>query len=563
MTDLQLKASLDAFRTCVTLNSFGMFNEQLNTGYVPTYMEPSIRKDFNSLIQGHGLAIRSTNNYLLGPVFNTHNVDIAGLAISFNEEFTPEQFIDVYEATKAGYYIHADALDNKAEPEGRVARYKITTVYANVIPRTLEIPGFKRLENPAIDLCFKNARDAVRNSYGRIFEEEFVLHALYANEEKTEFIRFVNYYNNFQPNRSSDFQAIAGNRFSSPEEHIFLALFPVLCPSFKEMLCAEELELFRILADPYNLNSLAVKNRLKAVYSLPIYAEFLNEHKLNTLKRNFKMRAVEKLDRYINERVREVERMTTQLLNLEDELDTMRKEKFYTENNQGDVDDQLEYVVKHPYVFDVQEDYGALCLSTRTPLSMWDPDYAEVLYKNIDNIFDNNGVGNVYRRYIRFFFETILINQEATYWMQGYFQVEPDSFNWRYRNRDNVRASHFIDLMRDVKAGYNPHIEHYDCQGTHKVEIGKAQRSRDLITMIETLMNPLKNWNLTDGAVMNQCMQYMFPLLIDNNIQCIEYEDNMYSIVELYEKFKAEKVEEPVEVDEEIAEAVEEVEENE
>jgi hypothetical protein len=59
----------------------------------------------------------------------------------------------------------------------------------------------------------------------------------------------------------------------------------------------------------------------------------------------------------------------------------------------------------------------------------------------------------------------------------------------------------------------------------------------------------------------------MFPILIDNNIQCLEYEGNMYSIVELHDKFSNQTMEDVIEninrISEEVAEAVEEVEENE
>jgi len=119
--------------------------------------------------------------------------------------------------------------------------------------------------------------------------------------------------------------------------------------------------------------------------------------------------------------------------------------------------------------------------------------------------------------------------------MANIIRIVPSTFNWAYDSH-NSESNELLDLLKTVQAGYSPHIVHYNCQGTHKIEIGRAQESRDLIAFIEALLNPLKNWNLSDGAVMRAAIKHMFPILINNNIKCLEYEKEMYTIPELYDK---------------------------
>ena len=556
MTDEQLLRTLNTLRYCVSLNCFGTFEELISremTQDESDLYRHNLNRDFESALNSYLLVVRSTNNYLLGPLLHAHKIKVSGLAMSFDVVTSGSDILRVYEETKKGFYQHADALKTDTWED----RYLITTCYANVIPRDLELEGFTLIENKAIDLCFQQAR--INSCIG--LDEDLVKHKIYMSNDGHEFIRVINYYIASAPYRNTDFNPISGSKFSSPEEHIYLALLPVLAPTLKEKLSKEELELFRILAEPYNLNSLAAKNRLKAVYSAPMYADVVREEQYKVIREQFKHNAVSSIEASIEDAKRRIENFVAELKHHEERLQDLNKYLFYTKYRVSEVDEQLDYIFNHPYIKNIECQYSTLVLTTRIPLSMWDPEVAETIKGNLSNIFNNSGVEERHQKYIRFFFDKVLLEQVATYWTQGLIHIDTNSYQWSYRNRDNVNGNAFVNLMEQLQAGYNPHIEHYNCQGTHKVEINRAATSRDLVAMIEALFNPYKNWNLTDGAVLSRGMDSLFPTLLDRNIKCLEYQNEMYSIIELYDLLNSPEEEVQLteeDIDVEIAVAVEE-----
>lgn len=553
MTDEELSRALDLIRQCVTLNSFGNFPTQREMLEFPEHFRYNINKTFESAINGGLVSIRSTNDYLLGPILGFHKIKVHGLAMSFNVLENVDNLLEVYNETKRDHYEHQDSrLDEFDE------QIYLTTCYINVCPRDLEIPGFQLVDNKAIELCFKQARINAAQQGAFWGDEDLVINKLYKSEDGKEFIRMTNYYIQSAPQRSSDFNYIAGNRFSSPEEHIYLALLPTLSSIVKDRLCKEEIELFRILAEPYNLNSLAAKNRLKAVYALPIYADYISAYNRKIIKRDFAMYSVQRFEHDITATQRQIDRIVMDLEEAERRLQQLHKEKYYTEYQNEEINEQLEYILEHPYVKSTVFNYSNLIMNVRVPLSLWDMDTAETLLNNLENVCEHNNVSDSWIKYIRCFFEEVLIKQTATCYMSGIVNIEAADYGWSYSNRNSVTSRSYLDRLKSMQAIYNPHIEHYNCQGTHKAEINKARATRDLIALFEALLNPLKNWNLTDGAVLNQAMSCMFPVMLNNDIECIEYNGEMITLRALYDKVNAAPVEETIEVDTDIIEAVEE-----
>lgn len=560
MTDQDLQSIIEKFSTCVTLNATPLFVDEEARQQVSeramNIIDYTLAQNFRNAIIGVSNTIRNTNSFLLGPIFRAHQIKIIGLMLIADELDSGSALLEAYGLAKKNYYQAGAAVSNLDFEK----QMYITTVYANTIATDLNLPGFKHIENKALDLCFKTARE---NSLYDI-DEDFIKSDFYINKDETEVIRIVNYYDSQAPRRSSDFQFIQGNKFSSPESHIFLAVLPSISSTLKQELSAEELELFKILANPFTMNSLATKNKLKAVFNLDIYQSIISEIELQRFKEFYKQMTLTRLDNRIDDNRRTIEGHIQEIQRLEDLLDKLLKEQFYIQYTSNESDEQIEYIFKHPYLRNVTTKYNeVIAANTRTPLSMFDPEIASNIIRNMNNIFERNNVEERYQPYIRFFFDVVFTQQQVVYYMQNHIEFNLEG-SYTYRNLHySVNSDNHIELMRTTKAGYNPHIEHYNCQGTHKVEINKAIKSKNLIAIIEALLNPLKNWNLADGAVMNSALQYMFPILIDHNIPCLEYENEMYSIRDLFDKLHPVEERVPVEENVEVEVEVEEDEEDE
>lgn len=484
------------------------------------------------------MPINRINNKLLAPIFNTHKVNVTGYALIFNDTMTLDNLMDAYKD------IHAGDIFLNTVPDA-VLDYKITTCFVNSIEGQLTIPGFTLLEDKRIDACFEQARRNARQS-GILMdiEEEFIISKFYISEDNTEIIRIVNYHVPNRPSRILKFNLISGSNFSSPEAHILLAMLPVFFIELKKLLSQEELELFRVLAEPFNLNSTAAKNRLRAVYGTPQYLERIQLFEQKRILESFKSRRLIRIDNRLSNIKDTIARVVSDLNSYEAQLQELNLEKQFVTYQAEEADEHLMYVLKHPYVKNYSMiDSTVLVLTTRTPLSMWDPEHATIFRRNLHCMVTEN-TQEKYYKYIECFFDKILIAQEATYYMQGKIFINLEDLDSRYRNREDVNNNKHIQLMLDLQAGYNPHIEHYGCLGTHQVEINKAKQSKNIVMLLEALLNPLKNWNLTDGAVMSNAMRHMFPILIDNNIKCIEYDNQMYSLTEFYDLINVPTVEE-------------------
>lgn len=527
MTDAKLNSIV------TTINKYIILNNRCSTDIDEerTLMRDSVIGNFNSALNEKSINIQAVSNYLLGPVFHLRNIQVKGLAMIFNEEFpTEKELLRAYELTKQNHTIL-----NNTELDEIEDTYYITTIYANTIPDDLKLKDFKPMENVAIDLLFEQARKNYEEENNFKFLDEMVKHRIYKHKNNKEFIRIVNYVIPGHPARSSDFSLITGNRFTFPEAHITLALLPVLSPEIQSMLTPEELDLFKILAEPYKVNSLALKNKLKAVFSLNMYQKYMNEVNVRKIALAFKKLKLSNITNNINALVRDIDSKTRDLRILEERLTQYQIEQFYFENVNNNIDIQLDYILNHPYIHSVNmRDDVILQLGVRVPLMHWDTEQAEILLENIHK----QNMSSDAEKYTKSFIKHVLVDQDAVYHMAGEMYIAPDSFRYNFRSHSISDEMH--EQCRKLKAGYNPHIEFYECTGTHRNEIQKAANQRDLVLMVETMLNPYKNWNLADGAVYSSAIERMFPHMIVEEYPCIEYNGEMLTIKELYERTEGE-----------------------
>ena len=478
------------------------------------------------------MPISRINNKLLTPVFNAHKVNVTGYALIFNDTMTLNMLMKKYKDIQTGD-IFLNVMPDK------VLDYKITTCFVNSIEGQLTIPGFTLVEDKRIDACFTQARYNARQAGILIpIEEEFIISKFYISDDNTEIIRIVNYHVPNRPSRTSEFNLISGSSFSSPEAHILLAMLPVFFTELKELLSQEELELFRVLAEPFNLNTLAAKNRLRAVYNTSIYLDRVKKIEQERIITTFKQRRVSNINNRIDSLQQSIMRVVRDLDSYEVQLNELNMEKQLITYQVEGADTQLLYVLEHPYVFNFNlVSNNVIKLMVRVPLTLWDPEHASMFRKNLTRIVHEN-TNKSYYKYIECFFDKVLIDQVATYYMQNIITIDTEDLSTGFENRIEVHNSEHVERMVALQAGYNPHLAHYGCVGTHQAAINKARNSKDITLLLEAMLNPIKNWNLTDGAVMTQSMRNMFPILINNNkIKCIEYDNKMYSMTEFYNLF--------------------------
>lgn len=493
------------------------------------------RSDYQCAYLERNVSLLNIENHLLTSIYGAHNIRIIGIGIPFNEVVTtPQEILTAIDKMKETYQEVFPSIPDEED-------YTVAEIYINSIsPDALVIPGFKPVENNAVDLVFHKARNNARNVTSRWDfpnDEEFIISKLYVSDDKHTVIRVLNYYNNFMSNRASELEYLNSYNLCVPESIILTAILPTLIPELKGVLVKEELELLKLFADPYNLNTLAVKNRLRAIYSLPIYKDIIRNAKVKKIKEAFKTKAVKRINTRINEVQEHISRLVQSIATEEETLANLNNELFVHNYKNTDIDDKLDYIMNHPYITQFNIGYSDnFELTARVPLSIWDLDVAEMVIKNLDKIFESNNVLERYRPLIRCFMQEVLVNQSAVYYMTSDFKINISDYCWSYGSHRNMDDTYFKTLLSDLQAGVNPHIEFYTCTGSHKVEINRAQSSKDLILLLETLLNPIKNWNLTDGAVVNRSMSLMFPALIDSDIKCIEYENEMYTIQEFYNK---------------------------
>lgn len=461
------------------------------------------------------------NNLLLTGILQMNNINVQQFYLTFNNtKLTKEKLTETYNYMLA----HNDAKINLTNDT-----YKLTTVYVNELEEPLDIPGFTLENKAALYACFKNIRLHFKEQEETEIIENVVIDKIYIKQDTKELIRIVNYAISKAPTRTSNIDIIAGNRFKQPEVHVLLALLPILFKDVTKTLCSEELELFKLYTDPYTINTTTARNRLTSLLALDKYKSLLKKKKYEQLKARYIEYTVSSYDRRINDIQNKIEDMTLSLKKQEEILTKTNMEKLYYYNNKNT--DDLEYLINHPYLETINLYGSDLSLTVRVPLTVWDPEEATIIASNLDNLIEDYGIKE-YADLIKFFFKEVLLKQTAVYWMNSNFTLNIANFDYMYRQASNVID--LYKLLQESKAGYNPHIERYRCTGSHKTEINKAIQSRQLIAVFEALLNPIKNWNLSDGAVLGEALRNMFPLVIKKNIKCLQYDKEMYSLQELY-----------------------------
>lgn len=526
MTDTDLIRFIRKFDLHIPLGAITVFDNDENT-----VNKTSNRRAFVD-VQRNTVLLDKCYNSILGIPLRAHNITVRGNAFSFHDiAVNMNEFVADYEEARL------KSISNEPIDNNNLDVYTLTTVYTfdEGIDK-LKIPGFNKINNKNINTVFQATlrKTLVERGYN---EEDYKKEriAFYISEDEHQIIRITNTLITGRALKTSNFEYLASNRYTNPGEHIFLALLPVLVSNIKEQLNDDELNLFKEFTHPFNFNVGAIKNLLRALFSSDTYKNLVKVKELEQLKRMLSFDEVRRYDTQIDDLKRRIEEQVEQLLRLEKHLADTNKDKLLATCNTEGVDEKIEYIANHPYIvnFDLQD--RELWFKTRTPLSMWDPEAAETVFKNINKIMENADTREAYKDYIRFFFKAVFIDQIATYWMAGRCAIFLFDYTYHYSNHNSVHAPDYIANLRALEAGYNPHIEHFNCQGTHKAELNKAATSRDLLALIEALLNPLKNLNLTDGIVVSEFVKTSLKIFIEQEIPCLEYESKMYTIQDLYD----------------------------
>lgn len=430
------------------------------------------------------------------------------------------------------------AIADACEHEAGTDKYNLITVYTNTDISKLRLLGFTKEKKTALLELFKGLREEARNQGYYLGEEELITDAIYKHKETNTYVFFTNSYANVEIRRASNIEYLNGYCFKNVKEQVLTLLLPVLFPEIKELLNEQELYILEKLSNIYRFNTGNVHKNVMSLLNSEKYKDFINKILRKGIEANLIATRKRTFERKQESYNRNIADLTRRLEQEENALQSLLRDMFYLQTKADSITEQLDYVYDHPLVNTINMSTvyaGGLCLTVRLPISLWDPEIANNLFENLENIFNSNHTAETLRPYIACFFEEIFLKQSAEYYIQSVVDLDLLSLqSYRIREHNNISSNESLSICKAIEAGYNPHLEFYGCVGTYAQHIREALRGADLAIILEAVLSPLKNWNLADGAVLSRAMQEMFPTLINNDIKCIKYNDKMMTIKELY-----------------------------
>lgn len=328
---------------------------------------------------------------------------------------------------------------------------------------------------------------------------------------------------------------------------ILLGLAPAFIPALKDRLSEKEIEIFKLHTTPIKL--------YHEQSSAELYMELINTVEYDSLIKNFKVNKLrEQLKRQeknvfegaIQRAALTVETSEEQLRIAEMRLLATQKDLAYYQAGESKFEDAIDYVLNHSYLLNFDCEGRGISMLFRVPLSQWDPEMASTILKGLKSTPQRYQMDRDYEEDIKNFIQHILIEQVAKYWLLADFNISLDDFSVNTRKIYYNDRELFNDrTFKAQMAGLNPHMEFHSCQGSYRVQIAKAQDKKDLPGLIESLLAPYKNWNLSDGVVQRSMFERGLPNLIRTEVPCIEYKGEMISIRELHNRIEAEKAPAP------------------
>lgn len=432
--------------------------------------------------------------------------------------------------------------------------YNIFSVYTNInLTQHPKLKGYKIMLNPGLSTLLKTIRDDFRSQNDYPGDEELITDLIYKSTTDNTYIFITNTYMPESIARSSNISFLRGHCFQNVKEQVLYTILPTLFPEIHDQLNPQELYLLQRLANIFRFNTTNILNKLRELISSVDYKTFIHLLTRKSIEQNIKnaRRAV-----YENNSARlelDIRNIEQQLERKEAELLTLQKEKYYMQYVNTTLTEDLDYLYNHPLIVTIlnsESGPGILKLQVRLPISLWDQDIANNIFENLDNIMEDNNINTDYKPRIKTFFEEVFIKQSTKYYIQSEVNLDLIRFeHFQIRNHTTIDNETNLNICHNLKAGYNPHLEFFGCVGTYAQHIRDALRLKDIPTVIEAVLSPLKNWNLADGAVLRRSLRILMPVLFD--ISCLEYEGNLYTLNELHELLHPEELKESEEETEE------------
>lgn len=391
-----------------------------------------------------------------------------------------------------------------------------------------------------------------KTNYPEESARDFVNIGLYKNKETNELVLLSNYLLN-KPFQNKTGLLTVGSRPSDNNFLILLGLMPAFVPDFKERLTPEETAFFKLHTTPVNLFHERKSARLyEQILQAVEYDNLIREHKAEKLRIQFRKQEERMYLNTIADASQRVVELTRKLNEAEQRLLASEKEHIYYQAGNGKLEDAVSYLFDHAYLQDIEDFDSDIDLRFRVPLSQWDPEIAETVLRGIKESPKRYNLEGQHAEYVQKFIQYILIEQIAKYWILAEFTININTFQYSITRLywDGSGNSFRPEKCLAYEAGLNPHMEYHACVGTYRVQIDRASQRKDLPGLVESLLAPYKNWNLSDGTVQNKMFRHALPGLIKNKVPCIEYNGEMLDIRTFFDKVELDRtppvVEEPV-----------------
>lgn len=509
-----------------------IFNNNTLCNAIPFYRYDLTSNSFRSHPQSKSLRFNSANNYLLAPIFMLHNKQPISMLIDINP------IVDV--GSNRVFSLNSEAMQSLLERATAYSNhtyrdYKAekSVCFLSLFISASEVKEFKMdsnyvpVTNAALLQLFGNNlknNGLIRDSDAKLFT------GIYRHKEKEIYIKVTNYYNELVPDFNSDTLGfLCGYNFASVEEHLFLATYPILSSTFKDELSKSELDLFKIACNPFNFNTLSIKNKLKEIFTSDSYKHRVKEIQETKFREALETQERLRYESTISQAKNNIEGYVKRIQETEITLLRAQKDLCYLQNNPTKSNEILDYISNHKYILNYNLNGGNIVFDIRVPLAQFDTELAETLVKNLDhNSYVSSNV-EAMKKLLRYLF----VECKGTMYVGGMFYIDIESWSWNNRRLSSTLGSEERwRYCKENKMAYNFHLENFDCAGSYKNQIGSALNKHDLIAAIECIMAPYKCWNLADGAVFSKALGGQLQRIMAEGIECIEYNNKLYNITD-------------------------------
>lgn len=405
-----------------------------------------------------------------------------------------------------------------------------------------------RIINELFDRAYK-----IYDSSDRTTQSVFM-----ANKEQTIIVHVVNNVIDKRVKFSTQttMDVLLNNHYT-PIHLLTYASVPLFNKRLFNQLTDVEKTLFRLFSNVAQLDIPVIKETLRMFVQQEGMDELIRTAKQKSILKIITTNTISSMKSSIASLETRIEEQLRQMNRTQAQIVATQKELLFNEINlESNTKELVSYLAGHPYILDMEcstFNSDTLNFCVKVPLTQWDTDVAKIVLSNFDK---QNGIRGNYTTeeiqtkipMLKTILEHILLIQDVTYNSLGMYSIQLNTEGtWQYSYENHFDTGHInmfggidgIQQMLNNNAGLNPHINYYACTGTYRAQITTALSKKDLITTLECLNAPLKNWNLTDGAVNEKMFGTFFRCLLNapayKELRCFEYKGTPYSLYELYD----------------------------